>query len=173
MNEITTIDRIKQILRETSYNISVVGSGNKCTLSLPSRQMAPKKQARKIKYELLRGGGVNITGDVDSYWICPDYTTRGSIYMDIIKKCKEYEYEPLAILYSNDDYEEADNLLQIVDPPEGVDLEKELVVTELAQIAFQHNTIGVLVELREEATRLGIQEGFEFLISNFCGRVKV
>lgn len=171
MNHIESVSKVKAILKETDYKICVTGSEGGCTLSLPTKKFAPKRSARTIKYEMLKGGGVNITGDVDSYWICPDYVTRGSIYVDILKKCQEYDYSPLAILYANEDYDEANSILEILEAPEGVKLSDELTVLDLAQTAIQSNTIEVLVELREEAEYLNVREGLDFMISNFIGKV--
>lgn len=170
MNTNQTLNKVKDILRATNYGISVVGTPNGVTVKLPSKKFSPAKKAKTINYEVLKGGGVNITGDVDSYWICPDYVTRSSIYMDILKKCEEYEYSPLVILYSNEEYDNANSLLEILEAPEGVKLEKELSTLDLANILIQANNIDVLVQLREEAEELQILEGFNFLVTQFCGK---
>lgn len=172
MSNIIGLEKIKSILRDTKYGIRVTAKENNCTLSLPTKKFSPARKARTINYEILKGGGgVNITGDVDSYWICPDYVIRASIYMDILKKCEEYDYSPLAVLYSNEEYDNANSLLEILPAPEGVKIQSELDSLDLATSVVQSNNINVLVELRQLAEELDLLEGFNFLVTNFCGKV--
>lgn len=163
----TSLDNVKEILKATNYLVAVKGDKTKCTLSLPRRKMAPIKKPQEIHYEMLTGGGVNVTGDADTYWICPEYVTRTSIWYDIIKRCKELEYNILGIHMYSDEIESAKSLLEIMDRPQNLELEKELKVLELALILSEDITIGTLTELRVEADRLGILDGFDFIISNF------
>lgn len=162
-----SIDKAKDVLKASNYLVSIKGDGKKCTLSLPKRKMSPLKKAQTISYEMLTGGGVNVTGDADTYWICPDYVTRTSIWYDIVKRCKEYEYSILAIHMHSEEIEEAKSILEIMDHPESVTLDKELQVLDLALALSQNINIGTLTELREEASRRDVLDGFDFLISNF------
>lgn len=159
------------MLKETNYKIVVEASPGGCKLHLPIRKMAPIKKSRTVQYEMLHGGGVDITGGVDSYWICPDYVTRTSIYMDILKYCREYEYSPLAIIFLSEECGDCDSILQILAAPEGVNLETELTALDLAQSLFQNNTIESLIELKEQAEHLNILPGFEFLVQNFINKI--
>lgn len=172
MTDIEIVQKIRNMLKETNYGIRVHGHSTGCKVSLPVKKFAPHKKAKTIEYEILKGGCVNITGDDDSYWLCPEYTARAAIYIDILKKCQEYEFSPHVILYSSDDYEDANSLLEVLPAPEGVKLNTELDTLNLAQAAIQSNNIGVLVELRKEAEALNVLEGFNFLVTNFCGDVK-
>lgn len=169
----TSLDRVKEILKATNYLVSVKGDKTKCTLSLPRRKMAPPKKPQEIHYEMLSGGGVNVTGDADTYWICPEYVTRTSIWYDILKRCKDLEYNVLGIHMYSDEIENGKSLLEIMDRPENSELEKELKVLELSLILSQDISIGMLAELRAEADCHQILDGFDFIISNFAKGFKV
>ena len=172
MND-SSLDKAKQILKATNYLVSIRGDKNKCTLFLPKRKMAPVKKAQTINYEMLSGGGVNITGDADTYWICPEYVTRTSIWYDILKRCKDLEYNVLGVHMYSDEIENGKSLLEIMDRPENSELEKELKVLELSLILAQDINIGMLTELRIEAERANVLEGFDFIVSNFAKGFKL
>lgn len=169
----TSLDRVKEILKATNYLVEVKGDKNKCTLSLPRRKMAPLKKPQEIQYEMLTGGGVNVTGDADTYWICPEYVTRTSIWYDIIKRCKDLEYNVLGVHLYSDEIDNAKSLLEIMDRPESYEIEKELKVLELSLVLTQDISIGILTELRVEAERHQVLDGFDFIISNFAKGFKV
>lgn len=164
----SSLDKAKEILKATNYLVSIKGDKNKCTLFLPRRKMAPVKKPQTIHYEMLTGGGVNISGDADTYWICPEYVTRTSIWCDILKRCKDLEYNILGVHLYSDEIENGKSLLEIMDRPENSELEKELKVLELALILSEDINLSTLTELRMEAESQSCLDGFDFIVSNFA-----
>lgn len=168
---ITSIVKIRKLLRRCNYTVDVKHTASGCQAIFPVRLIEPILPSAEIKYTVLPDG-IHCSEHVEDktveeLWDGPIYARRLSVMCDVVYRCYKYQYNIGFIRYVKNN-KRLDTIFEVLDQEMLLeDKEKEaMLLYLLSETDFGSDTKN-LEEVLDIISKYDIMPGFEYLKLKF------